>query len=319
MSHSSIISAIGNTPVVQLDNLKRELGFKGTILAKLEYLQPGLTKKTRVAMQIVLDARASGQLNEGQAVIEATSGNTGTGLAIVCAAMGHPFTAVMSKGNSEERVLMMRAMGAEVVLIDQQEDSMTGRVSGDDFALVEAVAAEMAQSTGAYWANQFVTESNARAHYLGTAPEFWRQSGESLDALVHFTGTGGAYAGCMRYFDEVRPGFLGYIVEPAGAAVLSGRAVTQGGHQIQGGGYSRPYLPLLDGASITGLLSVSDGDAIDGCHRLARHEGVFAGYSSGANLAAAVALLRDLDMDLTVGILLSDSGLKYASTGLWSI
>lgn len=313
-----ILAAIGNTPIVELENLRRELGFRGRILAKLEYLQPGLTKKTRVARQVILDGLETGTLKAGQMVIEATSGNTGTGLAIVCAALGHPFTAVISKGNSVERVLMMRAMGASVVLVDQRRDSVVGRVTGDDFARVEEATESLVARTGAFRANQFESTSNTRAHYLGTAPEFWDQSHQSLQAFVHFTGTGGAFAGCMNYFSEVCAGFRGYVVEPEGAAALSGGRLSGRGHVIQGGGYSRSVLPLLTGVEITGFLSVRDQAAVDGCHILARREGIFTGYSSGANLMAAVDLLRSHDEDVTVGILLSDSGLKYASTGLFT-
>jgi cysteine synthase A len=130
-----VLDAIGRTPLVELSRITRELD--GRILAKLEYLNPGGSKKDRIALRMIRDAEASGEHSPGQPVVELTSGNTGTGLAIVCAVTGHPFVAVMSAGNSEERTKMMRALGAEVILVDQQEGSRAGHVSGDDLALVE--------------------------------------------------------------------------------------------------------------------------------------------------------------------------------------
>src|SRR5512136_46200 len=135
---SSAIEAIGDTPLVELSRLSRGLG--GRILAKLEYLNPGFSKKDRIARQMIEDAETSGSLQPGQTVVELTSGNTGTGLAIVCAVKGHPFVAVMSKGNSTERARMMQALGAEVVLVDQLPESKRGQVSGGDLELVEREA-----------------------------------------------------------------------------------------------------------------------------------------------------------------------------------
>src|SRR5512146_714323 len=134
----SVLGAIGNTPLVDLSRITR--GLKGRILAKLEYLNPGYSKKDRIALQMIEDAEAEGKLKPGQTVVELTSGNTGTGLSIVCAVRGYPFVAVMSKGNSMERVRMMKALGAEVILVDQLPESKPGQVSGGDLALVEEAA-----------------------------------------------------------------------------------------------------------------------------------------------------------------------------------
>jgi cysteine synthase len=311
----SVLQAIGQTPLVELSRLAE--GLDGRILAKLEYLNPGYSKKDRIALQMIEEAEASGVLTPGQYVVELTSGNTGTGLAIVCAVKGYRFVAVMSKGNSMERARMMRALGAEVVLVEQLPGSIPGQVSGGDLALVEVETQRIVQERKAFRADQFHLASNARAHYLYTGPEILEQVGERFDAFCDFAGTGGSFAGCSAIFKERDPSIKCYLVEPDGAAVVSGALVTNPNHRIQGGGYSMGILPLLESIKIDGFLQVSDMEAIDFAQRLARQEGIFAGFSSGANVAAAVQLLRDEFRGGTVVVLLNDSGLKYLSTDLW--
>jgi len=296
----SAVEAIGHTPLVELSRLTRGLG--GRILAKLEYLNPGLSKKDRIARQIVEDAEADGTLAPGQTVVELTSGNTGTGLAIVCAVKGHPFVAVMSRGNSPERARMMRALGAEVVLVDQMPGAREGEVSGDDLALVEAAAQRIADERRAFRADQFRHAGNFRAHYLHTGPEILEQTGGAFDVFCDFAGTGGTFAGCAAAFRKRNPSIRCCLVEPDGPQ-----------HRIQGGGYSMAELPMLAYAQPDDRIVVSDEEAIDAARRLAREEGIFAGFSSGANVAAALRLAPRH----TVVTIVNDSGLKYLSTGLW--
>lgn len=312
----SAVEAIGNTPLVELKRLATDLD--GRILAKLDYLNPGFSKKDRIARQMIEDAEASGQLTPGQTVVELTSGNTGTGLAIVCGIKGYPFVAVMSKGNSIERARMMRALGAEVVLVDQLPESVPGQVSGGDLALVVEVTERIVEERGAFRADQFELEGNFRAHYLHTGPEILRQAGGKIDAFCDFVGTGGTFAGCAAAFKEHDPGIQCYIVEPEGAAVLAGQPATYPNHRIQGGGYSMPSLSMLKPELIDGYVQVSDQAAIEMARRLAREEGVFAGFSSGANVAAAVQLLRGAMRGATIVTMMCDSGLKYLSTDLWA-
>src|SRR5271157_587475 len=307
----SIVEAIGATPLVELSRIAKGTG--GRLLAKLEYLNPGFSKKDRIARQIVEDAEADGSLQPGQTVVELTSGNTGTGLAIVCAIKGHPFVAVMSKGNSPERARMMRALGAEIVLVEQTPDSQPNQVSGADLELVEAAARRIAHQRGAFRADQFYHAGNFRAHYLHTGPEILQQAGCRIDAFCDFAGTGGSFAGCAAAFKELDPGMQCFLVEPESCAVLAGYPVRNAGHRIQGGGYSMRELPLLRPEHVDGYLAVSDEDAIAAARRLACEEGIFAGFSSGANLAAALQILHGR----TVVILINDSGLKYLSTDLW--
>ena len=312
---SSVIEAIGNTPLVELSRFTENLD--GRILAKLDYLNPGFSKKDRIAKQMVEDAEKSGALKPGQTVVELTSGNTGTGLAIVCAVKGYPFVAVMSRGNSIERARMMAALGAEVILVDQLPDSEPGKVSGGDLELVEVTAQRIVKERKAFRADQFQLHGNFRAHYLHTGPEFLRQSHFQIEAFCDFPGTGGSFSGCAAAFKEYDSEIQCYIVEPEGAAVLAGKPVTDPNHPIQGGGYSMPALKFINPDQVDGYLQVSDDEAINTARSLAKKEGIFAGFSSGANVAAAVQLLEGKQKGSTVAVIMNDSGLKYLSTDLF--
>ena len=311
----SITEAIGATPLVALNNITA--GLQGRILAKLDYLNPGGSKKDRIAHQIIADAIANGALQPGQPVVELTSGNTGTGAALVCAAQRRPFIAVMSQGNSRERSVMMRALGAEVILVPQAPGSAKGQVSGQDLALLEDKVLDLVAGRGAFRLDQFHHQGNIRAHELHTGPEIWDACQGSLTAFCDFAGTGGTFAGLARAFRARNPAIKAYLVEPQAAAILSGQPVISQAHRIQGGGYALAPLPLLTGVPIDGYVSVTDEEAITAARRLAREEGIFAGFSSGANLAAALKLLAGPQAGGTIAILICDTGLKYLSTDLW--
>jgi cysteine synthase len=312
----SILGAIGNTPLVELRQLVARRGLEGRVLAKLEYLNPGSSKKDRVALEIVRRAKADGRLQPGQVVVEVTSGNTGTGLAIVCAALGHPFVAVMSRGNTIERARQMAALGAEVILVDQRAGSVAGQVSGSDLLPVEETAGKLVQERGAFRAYQFEAEDNVRAHEYQTGPELWEQSGGQVDAFAMIAGTCGTYTGVMRHLRKVNPSCRGYLIEPARAAVLAGACVDDPSHKIQGTGYARD-LPLFDRSLVTDYCQVEDDEAAEMTRRLATEEGIFAGISSGANLAVALRLLAGPERGRTIAIIICDSGLKYLSTDLF--
>jgi len=310
------VETIGRTPLVELSRITE--GLTGRILAKLEYLNPGLSKKDRIALQMIEDAEKSGDLKPGQTVVELTSGNTGTGLAIVCAVKGYPFVAVMSRGNTIERARMMAALGAEVVLVDQAPGAPSGQVSGESLALVEEATQRIVKERGAFRADQFELEGNLRAHYLHTGREIIRQSGGEVNAFCDFAGTGGSFAGISKALRENNPETLCYLIEPETAAVLSGGEITDPNHKIQGGGYSMRELKFLQGVGVDGYIQVADEEAIQCARRLASEEGLFAGFSSGANLAGALRLLQGPCKGKTITILLCDSGLKYLSTDLWA-
>jgi cysteine synthase A len=212
---------------------------------------------------------------------------------------------------------MMSALGAEVILVDQLPDSTPGQVSGGDLKLVEQEAQRVVKERHAFRADQFQLQGNFRAHYLHTGPEIIHQSNGRIDAFCDFVGTGGTFAGCAAAFKEHRPDIECFIVEPEGAAVLAGQNLIHPNHRIQGGGYAIPELPLLKPDQVDGYLQVSDHQAIDMARHLAKEEGIFAGFSSGANVAAARRLLEDKGKDITVVVLICDSGLKYLTTDLW--
>jgi cysteine synthase A len=316
MIHRDAASLIGNTPVVELSKLTK--GLRGALYAKVEFVNPGASKKDRIARQMIDDALADGRLKPGQTVIELTSGNTGTGLAIVCAARGLKFIAVMSRGNTEERRRMIEGLGARVELVPQAPGSPPGQVSGADLELVRLRAEELTRELGAFRCDQFRDEANVRAHEQGTAEEIWRDLGGTINAFCDFVGSGGTFVGVSRGLKRRDPSIRCYAVEPATAAVLSGKPATRGNHKIQGGGYSmRP--PLWDDRLLDGTLTITDEEALRWARELGQVEGLFGGFSSGANLAAAMRLLEQAGAGdpARVVFLVNDSGLKYLSTDLW--
>ncbi|MCC0629206.1 MULTISPECIES: PLP-dependent cysteine synthase family protein [unclassified Clostridioides] len=313
---NNVTEAIGNTHMLCLSKIVNEFGVEGNIYAKMEYLNPGFSKKDRVALQIITEAENSGLLVPGQAVVELTSGNTGTGLAIACACKGYKFIACMSKGNSMERARMMKALGAEVVLVDQMPSSVHGQVSGEDLALVEIEAQRIAKERNAFRADQFNLEACNHAHENYTAEEMWEQLDGNIDVFVDFLGSGSTFAGCSKALKKHNPSIKCYVVEPETAAIYSGKEITDQGHKIQGGGYSMD-LPLVDKKLIDGYIQVTDDEATDVARKLAKLEGVFAGFSSGANVCAAIKLLKSTEKGKNIVLTLNDSGLKYLSTDLY--
>ena len=315
----SMLTTIGNTPLVRLNRLTANLS--GTIYAKLEFFSPGLSKKDRVALQIIEDAERDGRLTSNQPVVELTSGNMGTGLAIVCRLKGYPFIAVMSRGNSIERAQMMRAFGARVVLVDQCPDSVPGQVSGKDLARVEVEARRLTREHGAFRADQFNNPSTMAAGDAGIGREIIAQLGDvQPDLFVDFMGTGGSFVGVSQALKRQFQNIICLGLEPENAPFYKIGDGFDGKHAIQGGGYNQ-RLPFVEQYPdlIDGFVTVSDGDASQMARRLAIEECIFAGFSSGANAAAALDLLRGEYSGKTVVILLPDSGTKYLSTSLWSL
>ena len=317
MIHKDAASLIGNTPIVELSRLTA--GMRGTIYAKIEFFNPGASKKDRIALEMIDAALAEGRLKPGQTVLEVTSGNTGTGLAIVCAVRGLKFVAVMSAGNSTERRRMIEGLGGRVEVVPQATTSPAGQVSGADLELVIKRAETLAHEMGAFRCDQFHDVANVRAHEEGTAEEIWADLGGKINAFCDFVGSGGTFIGVARGLKRHDPAIRCYAVEPWTAPVLSGKPVTRANHKIQGGGYSlRP--PLWEDRLLDGTLIVTDDEAIRWTRSLARVEGIFGGFSSGANLAAAMRLLQASQTSgepAQVVFTVNDSGLKYLSTDLW--
>jgi cysteine synthase A len=310
----SVLETIGWTPLVALERLAPPEGAR--VLAKLETTGPGASVKDRIALQMILDAEREGKLHPGGTVVELTSGNTGVGLAVVCAVRGYRLIAVMSEGNSLERRRILTALGAEVELVAQVGDPRPGQVSKADLEAVEERAAGLTERLGAFRPHQFENLSNVRAHELGTGREIWEQSGGRVDAWVAIVGTGGTFVGVARALKARSPALRAYAVEPEGAPVLAGRAVTNPNHKLQGAGYAA-VPPLWEPALCDGALAVSDAEAVATARLLATREGILGGFSSGANVAAALRLARDLPPAAVVVTTVNDTGLKYLSTDLY--
>jgi cysteine synthase A len=310
----SIVAAIGNTPAVWLDRLTA--GLPGRILLKLESMNPGGSIKDRAALQCLRDAEADGRLGPDTPVVELTSGNMGIGLAVACAVMGRRLIAVMSEGNSPERRQLLAAYGAEIELVPQMAGGTPGQVSGEDLALVEARTAELVAALGAWRPDQFANPSNPRSHELGTGPEIWSQAGQSLGAFVAIVGTGGTFVGIARALKVRNAAIRCLAVEPAGAQALAGKAIVSPAHKLQGAGYAM-VPPHWDAALCDGPIPIDDAEAVAMARDLARREGILAGFSTGANVAAALRLAASADPGFTVATVACDTGTRYLSSELF--
>ena len=307
----SALELIGNTPMVALDRIWPG---PGRILAKCEFLNPGASVKDRSSLSMIQKALESGKLKPGEPIVEVTSGNQGCGLALVAAVLGHPITLTMSQGNSPQRAIMMEALGAKVVLAPQVTGK-PGNVTVEDVNAAETLGLEIIANTGAYYVDQFNNDDNCKAHEETTGPEVWRQTGGRVDAFLATVGTAGCFIGATRYLKKQNKDILCVAVEPAGAEVIKGEPVTKPLHLLQGSGYGMvPRLFKFDTLDMT--LSVTDEEAVKYKKLLGEKEGLYCGYTSGANVAAAVKLLQSgkLPADAWVVTLLNDSGLKYPPT-----
>lgn len=296
MIFGSVLEIIGKTPIVKLDKIVNKYGLNGEIYAKVEYYSPGLSKKDRIAKYIIEKAIKEGKLKEGQIVIEQTSGNTGIGLALVCAYLGYPFVAVMSKGNSVERVKMIEAFGGKVELVDKV--SKHGGVTREDMEVVERRFKDLTDELKAFPVSQFSNEDNAWAHYYSTGEEIINDL-RDVDVFVDYVGTGGSFVGVSRRLKEYR-NCLCYKVVP-----------DEENHSIQGGGYFKD-IPFEEENLCDGDIVVSSEEAFEGMKELAQEEGIYGGISSGANLKAAIKILKD-NPNKKVIFLVNDVGLKYLS------
>lgn len=299
---TSIDQLIGNTPLTRLTRLEQKLGLQGQLLAKLEYFNPGGSIKDRAALQMLRAAEQAGRIGPGALIIEPTSGNTGIGLCMLCAARGYRAIIVVPETASIERIKLMRAYGAQVVLTPGSA-GMRGAVER-----AEALARE---NENAFIPSQFDNPENANAHYLTTGPEIWAQTEGHVDALVAGVGTGGTITGIGRYLRERKPDVQLIAVEPASSPLLSqGHA---GPHKIQGIGAN--FVPaVLDRSLLSRVQTVENDAAFAMMHLLAETEGVFCGISSGAAVSAAAEVLREDAMrGKTVVAILPDTGERYLS------
>ncbi|MBK4216095.1 cysteine synthase family protein [Paracoccus caeni] len=305
---TSALDLIGHTPLVSLDRIHAG---PGRIVAKAEFLQPGGSVKDRAAKAILLAARQDGRLKPGMPVVEMTSGNMGAGLAVVCAALGHPFIATMSAGNSPARARMMEGLGAKVVLVPQV-DGAPGQVTGADVTAAADEAARIGREEAAFYVDQFNAVEGILAHETSTGPEILEQYGGRVDGWVAAVGTGCTFIGVARALKAANPATLCVAVEPEGSEPLAGRPVTKPRHIVQGTSYGA-IPPHWDAGLMDFSLTVTDEEVEHWHRQLAIREGLYVGYSAAANVCAAAKLLASgrLGGNATVATVLCDTGLKY--------
>ena len=305
--YKSTLGLIGNTPLVEVTNLEKELGLEAKLVVKLEYFNPAGSVKDRIAKAMIEDAEEKGLLKEGSVIIEPTSGNTGIGLAAIAAAKGYRIILTMPETMSVERRNILKAYGAELVLTEGAK-GMKGAI-----AKAEELSKELPNS---FIPGQFVNPANPAIHKATTGPEIWRDTDGEVDIFIAGVGTGGTVTGTGEYLKEQKPTVKVVAVEPADSPVLSqGRA---GGHKIQGIGAG--FVPdVLNTKVYDQVFPVQNDDAFAAAKLLAKKEGISVGISSGAALHAGIELAKlPENKGKTIVALLPDSGDRYYSTALFA-
>jgi cysteine synthase A len=305
--YKGTLGLIGNTPLVEVTNIEKELGLEATVLVKLEYFNPAGSVKDRIAKAMIEDAEEKGVLKEGSVIIEPTSGNTGIGLASIAAAKGYRAILTMPETMSVERRNILKAYGAEIVLTEGAK-GMKGAIEK-----AEQLAQEI---EGGFIPGQFVNPANAAAHRATTGPEIWRDTDGAVDIFIAGVGTGGTLTGTGEYLKEQKPEVKIVALEPADSPVLSeGKA---GAHKIQGIGAG--FVPKVLNTEIYDEVYKADGEkAFEAAKLLAKKEGISVGISSGAALYAALEYAKKPEnKGKTIVALLPDSGDRYYSTALFT-
>ncbi|HEV3105677.1 MAG TPA: cysteine synthase A [Trinickia sp.] len=299
------VGTVGNTPLIRLGNLSAETGCE--ILGKAEFMNPGGSVKDRAALYIILDAERRGALKPGGTVIEGTAGNTGIGLAHICAARGYRCVIVIPETQSQEKMDLLRVLGAEVRPVPA--------VPYKDPNNYQKIAGRLAQETpNAIWANQFDNPVNRQAHYETTGPEIWRDTAGKVDAFVCSTGTGGTLAGVARFLKEQNRAVKTVLADPHGSGLYSfvktGEIKAEGNSITEGIGSTR-VTANLEGTPIDDAVRIDDQTCVTMVYRLLREEGLFMGGSTGINVAAAVQVAREMGPGHTIVTLLCDRGSLY--------
>jgi cysteine synthase A len=293
-----IAQLVGSTPILQLKKLTPPGA--AAVYAKLEYLNPGGSVKDRAAIGIILQAESDGHLQPGGTIVEATAGNTGIGLALIGVQRGYRVVLFVPERFSEEKVILMRALGAEVLRTPDAEGMLGAIRQANEF---------VARTPGAFMAGQFENPANPAYHYQTTAREIFEQMEGRIDALVIGSGTAGTFTGVARFMKERLPQVLAYAVETEGSVLGGG---PPGPHKVEGIGSS--FVPkIFDRSVCDAVLMVSDADAFDMVKQLAAREGVLSGSSGGANVAAALRVAGELGPGKRVVTMIPDSAERYLS------
>jgi cystathionine beta-synthase len=304
----SVLQTVGNTPLVRL----RALGAhtNSEFYAKLEYMNPGGSVKDRVAFQIVEDAEAEGLLRPGGTIVEATSGNTGMGLALAAALKGYKCVFVMPDKMSDEKIKSLRAFGAKVVITPTN-------VEPDDPRSYYCVSRRIADETpGAFYANQYHNQSNPKAHYLTTGPEVWEQTDGLVDVFVSAAGTGGTVSGTGKYLKEKNPNVRMVAADPVGSVYYDyfNPGKMPPAHSYQAEGFGEDFLPsTMHFDFVDEVVRVTDKECFDYARRLVREEGIYTGGSSGGAIAAAIKIAERTDKSLKIVVIMCDSASRYLS------
>jgi cysteine synthase len=301
------VGAVGNTPLIRLHSFSEETGCE--ILGKAEFLNPGGSVKDRAALFIIQDAEERGLLKPGGTVVEGTAGNTGIGLAHICNAKGYKCLIVIPDTQSQEKIDMLRTLGAEVRTVP----AVPYRDPNNYVKLSGRLAAEM---ENAIWANQFDNLANRRSHYETTGPEIWQQTNGKIDAWTCATGTGGTYAGVSMFLKEKNPEIKCVLADPMGSGLYSyaktGEIKIEGSSVTEGIGNSR-VTANMEGAPIDDAIQIHDPEALRVIYQLLKQDGLFMGGSVGINVAAAVAIAKQLGPGHTIVTVLCDGGNRYQS------
>ena len=301
--YSNVTELIGHTPLVRLANIEKSAQTAGKLIAKLEKCNPGGSAKDRIAFEMIEAAERDGLLKKGGVIIEPTSGNTGIGLALVAVLKGYKAIIVMPDSMSRERISLMKAFGAQVVLTEGKL-GMAGAI-----AMAERLKE---QTEGAIIAGQFENPANCAAHFKTTGPEIWEDTEGSVDAFVACVGTGGTLTGAGKYLKSKNAEVKVIAVEPDASPLLSGGSAAA--HKIQGIG-ANFIPPVLEQDVYDEIVRVTDEEAYQWARRCATQEGILVGISSGAALCAAVKLAkREEYADKNIVVLLPDTGERYLST-----
>ena len=298
---------VGHTPLIRLRRLSELTGCE--ILGKAEFMNPGGSVKDRAALGIIADAEERGQLAPGGTIVEGTAGNTGIGLTVIGHAKGYKTVIVIPETQSPEKITLLRTLGAQVITVPEKPGSDPGNYN--------RVAQRLAEEKGWFWANQFDNVANRLAHYRGTGPEIWEQTGGHVTAFVSVVGSGGTLAGTAFYLKEQNPRVNVVCADPYGAAMWSwfthGHTdIKDGDSEAEGIGQTR-VTRNLEGVKVDRAYRLPDQAAVTIIYQLLREEGLFLGLSSGINVAGAVRLAQELGPGQTIVTVLCDSGHKYQS------